>query len=76
MLGMCQPHAPLGGEERIVEPQEGDTADWNVEADFVDSIRKGKPVTLTNFQDGLNYMKFTDATRDSFNAGRKWITIE
>ncbi len=68
-------HAPLGGEELEVEPQEADIADWNVEADFVDSIREGKPVTLTNFEDGLNYMRFTDAARESFNAGGKWITI-
>ncbi len=67
--------AKNGSDERMVEPEPDDVADWNVEADFVDSIRKGTPVSLTNFQDGLNYMKFTDAARASFNAGGEWVSI-
>lgn len=63
----------IGEEERIVEPQEEDVADWNVEADFIASIREGKPVSLTSFTDGLNYMRFTDAARNSFNAGGEWM---
>ncbi len=65
----------LGKEEQIVDPQEEDVADWNVEADFIESIREGKPVSLTSFTDGLNYMKFTDAARNSFNSGGEWMTI-
>ena len=65
----------IGEEEQIVEPKEEDVADWNVEADFIASIREGKPVSLTNFTDGLNYMKFTDAARNSFNAGGEWMTL-
>lgn len=68
-------HTPLGGEEHAIEPREEDVAEWNVEANFVDSIREKSPVTLTNFQDGLNYMKFTDAARASFNAGGEWISL-
>jgi len=49
-----------GTEQPIVVPQE-ERRGWRVEADFIDSIRNGKPVTLTNFSDGLRYMEFTDA---------------
>jgi len=65
----------LGEEEQIVEPRKEDVADWNVEADFIASIREGTAVSLTNFTDGLNYMKFTDAARTSFNAGGEWMAI-
>jgi predicted dehydrogenase len=34
---------------------------WNVEADFVDSIRQGTPVRLTDFATGVKYMEFTEA---------------
>ncbi len=34
---------------------------WRVEADFVDSIRLGTPVTLTDFATGVSYMEFTEA---------------
>jgi len=65
----------LGEEEQIVEPRKEDVADWNVVADFIASIREGTAVSLTNFTDGLNYMKFTDAARTSFNAGGEWMAI-
>ncbi len=38
---------------------------WQVEADFVRSIRDGSPVTLTNFTQGLRYMTFTEMVADS-----------
>lgn len=38
---------------------------WQVEADFVNSIRKGTPVTLTSFLAGLRYMAFTEAVNRS-----------
>jgi predicted dehydrogenase len=44
---------------------------WTVEADFVDSIRDGKAVTHTNFEDGTKYMAFTDAVQTSLREGRK-----
>ena len=34
---------------------------WRVEEDFIDSIRNGTPVRLTNFADGVRYMEFSDA---------------
>jgi len=36
-------------------------AGWAVERQFVDSIRAGSPVTLTDFDSGVRYMRFTDA---------------
>jgi len=44
---------------------------WTVEADFVDSIRDGKAVTHTSFEDGTKYMAFTDAVQTSLREGRK-----
>jgi predicted dehydrogenase len=38
---------------------------WRVEADFVDSIRTGAPVGLTDFQTGVRYMEFTEAVARS-----------
>ena len=46
---------------------------WRVEADFVDSIHRGKAVTHTNFADGVKYMEFTEAVNISLEEGR---TIE
>ena len=43
-------------------PPAGDP--WQVEADFVSSIRDKHPVRLTSFSDGLNYMRFTQAVFD------------
>ncbi len=34
---------------------------WEVEPDFVSSIRAGDPVKLTDFASGVRYMRFTDA---------------
>ena len=44
---------------------------WRVEQDFVDSIREGRPVTRTSFEDGLRYMQFTDAVQRSWRAGQR-----
>ncbi len=68
-------HAPLGGPEVAVEPRPEDVSDWNVEADFVASIRDGAPVRLTSFEDGVNYMRFTDAARESFDSGGRWVDL-
>lgn len=43
-----------------VKPDAGTAVGWRVEQDFVDSIRDGKPVTLTSFADGVRYIRFTD----------------
>lgn len=55
-------------EEIPVAPPEG-VRGWNVEADFVASIREGKPVTRTSFPDGVRYMKFTQRVFDSIADG-------
>ena len=36
----------------------------------MESVREGKPVTLTNFEDGVRYMEFTDAVWASWTEGR------
>jgi hypothetical protein len=40
-----------------------------VEADFIDSIRGIKPVTLTNFDDGVRYVELVEAVTLSMQAG-------
>lgn len=51
--------APLGGPETLVAFPEQERRGWRVEADFIESIRKGTPVKLTSFADGVRYMRFT-----------------
>ncbi len=54
------PEIPIPKEKECV---------WQVESDFVDSIRLGTPVRLTDFQTGLLYMEFTDAVARSARTG-------
>jgi predicted dehydrogenase len=42
---------------------------WQVEADFVDAIRAGQPVRLTDFRTGVAYMEFTEAVARSAQRG-------
>jgi predicted dehydrogenase len=42
---------------------------WEVEADFVRSIREGAPVRLTDFATGVQYMEFTEAVARSAQLG-------
>jgi predicted dehydrogenase len=42
---------------------------WRVEQDFIQSIRTGKPVELTSFEDGLKYMRFTQRVYNSWSNG-------
>jgi len=46
---------------------------WQVEADFVDSIRNGTPVQLTNFDQGVRYMIFTEMVSDSLAGKSKRV---
>ena len=48
----------------------GTAHDWQVEYDFMRSVRDGAPVTLTSFADGVRYMRFTDAVWESWNTGQ------
>ena len=58
-----------------VEIAEEDRDDWNVEQDFVDSIRDGKAVTLTDFETGVRYMRFSQAVWDSWTDGSKKVWL-
>lgn len=49
---------------------------WRVERDFVDSIRKGAPVELTSFEEGVRYMAFTQAVRQSLDAQGEAADVE
>ena len=60
----------LGGESEAVTPDEGTAIGWNVEQDFVDSVRDGKAVELTNFEDGVHYMRMIEAVHRSLAEGR------
>jgi predicted dehydrogenase len=67
----AQRGAKPGSEEQYEEipiPPEKAGA-WRVEADFVDSIRAGAPVRLTNFETGVAYMEFTEAVARSAQQG-------
>jgi predicted dehydrogenase len=57
-------HRPGGSAEEIaVLP--GDRGEWRVEAEFIGAIRGEESVRLTTFEEGLRYMEFTDAVRES-----------
>ena len=62
--------APLGEEARPLEPDPGSDSGWRVEQDFVDSIRDGKAVELTSFEDGVRYMQFVEAVWRSWSERR------
>ncbi len=42
---------------------------WQVEEEFVRSIREGAPVKRTSFEDGVRYMAFTQAVAESMATG-------
>lgn len=46
---------------------------WQVEADFVQSIRESVPVELTSFLEGLRYMAFTEAVNRSLTGGTRVV---
>ncbi len=56
-----------GQAERLVEVAPDRLGKWQVEEDFVNSIRQGKPVKLTNFETGVKYMGFTEAVWESWS---------
>lgn len=61
-------------EKQVTIPPEKRGA-WRVEADFIDSIRDGKPVRLTDFATGVKYMQFTEAVWESWSNGRWRVTL-
>jgi predicted dehydrogenase len=54
--------------EEITVPAEKAGA-WRVEAEFVDAIREGRPIELTDFATGVQYMEFTEAVARSARRG-------
>ncbi len=54
--------------ERVEIPSE-ELRGWQVETDFVASIREGKPVVLTSFEEGVRYMAFTEAVHTAWKQG-------
>ena len=69
-MGDTMALAPLDGAVVALEPDPGTAGDWTVEREFVASIRERTPVVLTSFEDGLEYMRFTEAVWRSWNEGR------
>lgn len=62
-------------EEKKIIMSRSESRGWQVEADFVRSIREGAPVRLTSFEKGLRYMTFTEMVADSIerDAGKvRW----
>ena len=55
-------------EEIPIPPEKA--GGWRVEADFVESIREGVPVRLTDFATGVSYMEFTEAVARSAGLGK------
>ena len=52
----------IGDDElKRLEIPEEQRGGWNVEADFIQSIREQKPATLTDFETGVAYMEFLEA---------------
>ena len=44
---------------------------WRVEEEFINAIRGNEMIKLTTFEDGVRYMKFTEAVNRSMDEGRK-----
>jgi predicted dehydrogenase len=63
---VIQPH---GGEAAQVVADPGTDRGWRVEEDFVASVRDGAKVRLTNFVDGVSYMRVIDAAHGSYAGG-------
>lgn len=54
----------------ILEVPQDQKRGWQVEADFVASIREGLPVALTEFDTGVRYMRFSQAVDDAWRCGK------
>jgi predicted dehydrogenase len=67
--------SPRGQPEQLVEIAADKRGAWNVEADFVASIRTGAPVKLTDFASGARYMAFTDAVWESWSRGGRRVSL-
>ncbi len=68
-------HAKRGEAEKPVVIAPEKRGAWRVEADFIDSIRDGKPVRLTDFATGVKYMHFTESVWESWSNGCRRVTL-
>lgn len=62
-------------EETKITLSRGESRGWQVEADFVQSIREGAPVKLTSFEQGVRYMTFTEMVSDSLAGTSKRVVL-
>ena len=53
--------------ERQISIADRPVSGWDVEAQFIASIRNGVPVELTDFKTGLRYMRFTEAVWNAWS---------
>lgn len=60
------------GKDIEVPPEEN--LGWRVEEDFIASIRYGMPVTLTDFESGIRYMRFSQAVDDTWRKSLVSVT--
>lgn len=70
-VGANQLYRGDGAKEWKVEVPVEKRRGWRVEADFINSIRTGAPVELTSFEDGVKYMRFTEAVYLSWRDGSR-----
>ena len=62
-------------EEKLVEIPAEKQKGWQVEAEFIESIRNGTPVARTGFEQGVRYMRFTEAVYNSWSNGSARVEI-
>ncbi len=65
-IDLAREEAILSVGEKTPEKRKIEDA-WDVEGEFIRSIREGTPVIRTFFADGLKYMAFTEAVWDSWS---------
>jgi len=59
-------------ETEVIVPPERRRG-WRVEEDFIQSIRTGSPVRFTSFEDGVAYMRFTEAVYQAWRTGTRKV---
>ena len=63
--------AQAGDDElKTIEIPEHERGAWRVEEEFIAAIRGEAPIELTRFEDGVRYMRFTDAVTESLQKGQ------
>jgi len=69
IFGVNRREAQASGELQEIPVPPEQARSWQVELDFVNSIRTGSPVILTDFETGVAYMEFTEAVARSAQTG-------